>query len=254
MKNLILDQIRVADNRFPHKLRSSIESSIWQKIGTESSVALQYKLDFLEALSLLIKREIEEEASNLPSFHHYKSEIQQLNTRNLDDNKIVRIIFENTIIGALIEAFLMETTSILDITAGISSKFLNATFKTFSGQGQRVLNHLKQNCKKLKNQEELIRLIEYHKKDWIDTIFELRTDVSHYKNLPNLFSFHIDVNNKRDGKSFDNSSLRNPTIGDLDLDEFIEFVNRSLLSFVTEYLKLSIDSKRYPETWGSGEC
>ena len=103
MKNIILDQIRVADNRFPHKLRSSIEGSIWQEIGTDNSVVLQYKLDFLEALSLLIKREIEEQASNLPSFHHYKSEIQQLNTRNLDDNKIVRIIFENTIMEAKIQ-------------------------------------------------------------------------------------------------------------------------------------------------------
>ncbi len=244
MKDIILDQIRVADSRFPHKLRSSIESSIWQEIGTDNSIVLQYKLDFLEALSLLIKREIEEEASNLPSFYHYKSEIQQLNTRNLDDNKIVRIIFENTIIGALIEAFLMETTSVLDITAGISNKFLNASFKTFSKKGQRVLNHLRQNCKKLKHQKELIRLIQHHKKVWIDDVFKLRDDVSHYKNLPNLFSFHIDINNKWDGKSFDNKSLRNPTIGDLDLDEFIEFVNRNLLSFVTEYLKLSIESKR----------
>ena len=244
MNNIILDQIRVADNRFPHKLRSSIESSIWQEIGTDNEVVLQYKLDFLEALSLLIKREIEEEASNLPSFHHYKSEIQQLNTRNLDDNKIVRMIFENTIIGALIEAFLMETTSILDITAGISSRFLNATFKTFRGQGQKVLNHLENNCKKMKNQQELIRLIQHHKKVWIDDVFKLRDDVSHYKNLPNLFSFHIDINNKWDGKSFDNKSLRNPTIGNLDLGEFIEFVNHNLLSFVTEYLKLSIDSRR----------
>ena len=244
MKNIILDQIRVADDRFPHKLRSSIEDSIWQEIGTDNSVVLQYKLDFLEALSLLIKREIEEEASNLPSFHHYKSEIQQLNTRNLDDNKIVRIIFENTIIGALIEAFLMETTSILDITAGISNKFLNASFKTFSKKGQRVLNHLSQNCKKLKHQKELIRLIQHHKKVWIDDVFKLRDDVSHYENLPNLFSFHIDINNKWDGKSFDNRSLSNPTIGNLDLGEFIEFVNRNLLSFITEYLKLSIDSGR----------
>jgi hypothetical protein len=244
MKNIILDQIKVADNRFPHKLRSSIESSIWQEINTDNSVVLQYKLDFLEALSLLIKREIEEQASNLPSFHHYKSEIKQLNTRNLDDNKIVRIIFENTIIGALIEAFLTETTSILDITARISSKFLNASFNRFAGEGQKVLKHLRQNCKKLKNQEELIRLIEYHKKDWIDTIFELRVDVSHYRNLRNLFSFNIDVNNKWDGKSFDNMSLSNPTIGNLDLGEFIEFVNRNLLSFVTEYLRLSIESKR----------
>ena len=240
MKNIILDQIRVADNRFPHKMLSSIESSIWQEIGTDNSVILQYKLDFLEALSLLIKREIEEEASNLPSFHHYKSEIQQLNTRNLDDNKIVRIIFENTIIGALIEAFLMETTSILDITAGISNKFLNASFKTFSKKGQRVLNHLRQNCEKFKHQKELIRLIQHHKKVWIDDVFKLRNDVSHYKNLPNLFSFHIDINNKWDGKSFDNKSLRNPTIGNLDLGEFIEFVNHNLLSFVIQYLKLSI--------------
>ncbi|MBA7701501.1 hypothetical protein ES703_110241 [subsurface metagenome] len=243
MKDIILDQIRVVDSRFPHKLRSSIESSIWQEIGTDNSVVLQYKLDFLEALSLLIKREIEEEASNLPSFHHYKSEIQQLNTRNLDDNKIVRIIFENTIIGALIEAFLMETTSILDITAGISGKFLNTSFNTFSKKGQRVLNHLRQNCKKLKHQKELIRLIQHHKKVWIDDVFKLRDDVSHYKNLPNLFSFHIDINNKWDGKSFDNKSLRNPTIGNLDLGEFIEFVNRNLLSFVTEYLRLSINNR-----------
>ena len=244
MKNIILDQIRVADNRFPHKLLSSIEGSIWQEIGTDNSVVLQYKLDFLEALSLLIKREIEEQASNLPSFHHYKSEIQQLNTRNLDDNKIVRIIFENTIIGALIEAFLMETTSILDITARISSKFLIASFTTFSKKGQRVLNHLRQNCKKLKHQKELIRLIQHHKKVWIDNVFKLRDDVSHYKNLPNLFSFHIDINNKWDGKSFDNKNLRNPTIGNLDLREFIEFVNRNLLSFIKEYLELSIDSAR----------
>jgi len=244
MNNIILDQIRVADNRFPHKLRSSIESSIWQEIGTDNSVALQYKLDFLEALSLLIRREIEEQANNLPSFHHFRSEIQQLNNRNLDDNKIVRIIFENTIIGALIEAFLMEATSILDITAGISSKFLNTSFKTFSKKGQRVLNHLRQNCGKFKNQKELIRLIEEHKKVWIDIVFKLRDDVSHYRNLQNLFSFHTDVNNKWDGKNFDNKSLRNPTIGNLDLGEFIEFVNRNLLSFVTEYLKLSIDSRR----------
>lgn len=244
MKNIILDQIRVADNRFPHKLRSSIEGSIWQEIGTDNSVVLQYKLDFLEALSLLIKREIEEQASNLPSFHHYKSEIQQLNTRNLDDNKIVRIIFENTIIGALIEAFLMETTSILDITARISSKFLNASFNRFAGEGQKVLNHLRQNCTKMKNQKELIRLIKHHKKVWIDDVFKLRVDVSHYRNLRNLFSFHIDINNKWDGKSFDNKSLRNPTIGNLDLREFIEFVNRNLLSFIKEYLELSIDSAR----------
>ena len=241
MKNLILDQIKVMDSRFPNEPLSKVESAIWQEIGNDNTNILHYKLYFLNVISLLIKKEIEEQANNLPSFHHYKSEIKQLNTRNLDDNKIVRIIFENFIIGTLIEAFLMETTSILDITAGISSKFLNGTFKTFSGQGQRVLNHLKHNCKKLKNQEELIRLIEYHKKDWIDTIFKLRTDVSHYKNLPNLFSFHIDVNNKWDGKGFDNKSLKNPTIGNLDLDEFIEFVNRNLLSFVTEYLRLSIN-------------
>jgi len=240
MKNRILDQIRVADNRFPHKLLSSIEKSIWQQIGTENSVILQYKLDYLEVLSTLIKREVEEGASNLPYFDHHKTEIQQLNTSNLPDNKIVRIIFENLIIGALIEAFLMETTSILDVTAGISNKFLNASFNTFSKKGQRVLNHLKHNCGKFKNQKELIRLIEEHKKAWIDSVFELRVDVSHYRNLPYLFSFHIDVDNKWDGKGFDNRSLTNPAIGDLDLVEFIEFVNSNLLSFVTEYLKLSI--------------
>ena len=138
----------------------------------------------------------------------------------------------------------METTSILDITAGISSKFLNASFKTFSKKGQRVLNHLRQNCKKLKHQKELIGLIKNHKKVWIDDVFKLRDDVSHYRNLQNLFSFHIDVNNKWDGKNFDNMSLSNPTIGNLDLGEFIEFVNHNLLSFVTEYLRLSIESKR----------
>jgi len=244
MKNLILDQIRVMDNRFPNKLMSSVQNTIWQAIGIDNSTALHYKLDFLNVLSLLIKNEIEERASNLPSFHHYKSEIQQLNTRNLDDNKIVRIIFENTIIGALIEAFLMETTSILDITAGISNKFLNASFNTFSKKGQRVLNHLRQNCTKMKNQKELIGLIQHHKEVWIDDVFKLRDDVSHYKNLPYLFSFHIDINNKWDGKSFDNRTLVNPTLGDLDLGDFIESVNRNSVSFVTEYLKLSIDSKR----------
>ena len=169
--------------------------------------------------------------------------MQQLNTKNLDNNKIVRIIFENSMIGALIEAFIMETTRILNITARISSRFLNASFNRFAGEGQKILNHLRQSCKKLTNQEELIKLIEHHKKEWIDTIFKLRTDVSHYRNLPNLFSFHIDINNKWDGKSYDNSSLRNPTFGDLDLGEFIEFVNCNLVSFVREYLRLSIDSK-----------
>ncbi len=252
MKNIILDQIKVMDSRFPNEPLSKVESAIWQEIGVENSNVLYYKLDFLNVLSLLIKNEIEERVSNLPSFHHYKTEIQQLNTRNLPDNKIVRIIFENTIIGALIEAFLMETTSILDITAGISNKFLNASFKTFSNRGQRVLNHLEQNCKKLKHQKELIRLIQHHKKVWIDDVFKLRDDVSHYKNLSNLFSFHIDINNKWDGKSFDNRSLENPTIGSLDLGEFIESVNRNLLSFVTEYLRLSIGSKRCPEEGKSG--
>ena len=244
MKNVILDQIRVEDSRFPYKMRSSIESSIWQEIGTDNSVVLQYKLDYLEVLSTLIKREVEEGVSNLPYFDHYKSEMEKLNTRDLSNNKIVRIIFENKVIGALMEAFLMESTSILDITAGISNKFLNASFKTFSKKGQRILNHLKHNCGKFKNQERLIILIEEHKKAWIDKVFELRVDVSHYRNLPYLFSFHIDVDNKWDGKGFDNRSLTNPAIGDLDLVEFIEVVNSNLLSFVTEYLKLSIDSKR----------
>ena len=240
MKSITIDQIRLADNRFPHKLRSSIESSIWQEIGTDNSVVLQYKLDYLEVLSTLIKREVEEGANNLPYFDHYKSEIEKLNTRDLGNNKIVRIIFENQVIGALMEAFLMETTSILDIVARISSRYLNASFNRFDKSGQKVLNHLKQNCGKFKNQKELITLIENHKKTWVESVFKLRVDVSHYRNLPYLFSFHIDVDNKWDGKGFDNRSLKNPTIGNLDLREFIELVNRNLLSFVSEYLKLSI--------------
>ncbi len=240
MKNMTIDQIRVEDSRFPYKMRSSIESSIWQEIGTDNSVVLQYKLDYLEVLSTLIKREVEEGVSNLPYFDHYKSEMEKLNTRDLSNNKIVRIIFENKVIGALMEAFLMETTSILDIAARTSSRFLNASFNRFDKSGQRVLNHLKQNCGKFKNQKELIRLIEEHKKTWIDSVFGLRVDVSHYRNLPYLFSFHIDVDNKWDGKGFDNRSLRNPAIGDLDLVQFIELVNSNLVSFVTQYLKLSI--------------
>ncbi len=237
---MTFDQIKLEDGRFPYKMRSSIESSIWQEIGTDNSVVLQYKLDYLEVLSTLINREVEEGASNLPSFHHFKSEIEKLNTRDLGNNKVVRIIFENEVIGALMEAFLMETTSILDIAARISNKFLNASFNRFDKSGQGVLNHLKQNCKKFKNQKELIRLIEKHKKTWIDSVFGLRVDVSHYRNLPYLFSFHIDVDNKWDGKGFDNRSLRNPTIGDLDLVQFIELVNSNLVLFVTQYLKLSI--------------
>ena len=168
MKNVILDQIKVMDTRFPNEPLSKVEGVIWQRIGTENSTVLHYKLDFLNVLMVLLKKEIEGGASNLPSFNHYIGEIRQLNTKDLSNNKVVRIIFENTIVGALIESFLMETTSIIDITAGISSKFLNASFKTFSKKGQRLLNHLKQNCKKLKHQEELIRLIQYHKKVWID--------------------------------------------------------------------------------------
>ncbi len=244
MNNVILDQIRVEDSRFPYKMRSSIESSIWQEIGTDNSVVLQYKLDYLEILSTLIRTEVERRVSNLPPFGHYKSEMEKLNTRDLGNNKIVRIIFENKVIGVLMEAFLMETTSTLDIVARSSSKFLNASFNKFSKKGQRVLNHLRQNCTKMKNQKELIRLIQHHKKVWIDDVFKIRDDVSHYKNLPNLFSFHIDVDNKWDGEGFDSRSFRNPTLGDLDLGDFIEFVNRNLASFVTEYLKLSIDSKR----------
>jgi len=83
-----------------------------------------------------------------------------------------------------------------------------------------------------------------HRHNLIESVFKLRVDVSHYRNLPYLFSFHIDVDNKWDGKGFDNRSLTNPAIGDLDLVEFIELVNSNLLSFVTEYLRLSIDSKR----------
>jgi len=244
MKNAILYQIKVMDSRFPNEPLSKVEDVIWQRIGTENSTVLHYKLDFLNVLSLLLKKEIEGGVSNLPSFHHYVVEMQQLNTSNLLDNKSARIIFENTIIGALIEAFLMESTSILDIAARISSKFLNASFNRFDKSGQKVLNHLKQNCGKFENQERLIILIEEHKKAWIDKVFELRVDVSHYRNLPYLFSFHIDVDNKWDGKGFDNRSLTNPAIGDLDLVEFIELVNSNLLSFVTEYLKLSIESKR----------
>ncbi len=240
MKSITIDQIRLADNRFPHKLRSSIESSIWQEVGTENSVVLQYKLDYLEVLSTLIKKEVEEGANNLPYFDHYKSEIEKLNTRDLGNNKIVRIIFENQVIGALIEAFLMETTSILDIMARISSRYLNASFNRFDKSGQKILNHLKQNCGKFENQKELITLIENHKKAWIESVFKLRVDVSHYRNLPYLFSFYIDIDNKWDGKGFDNRSLTNPAIGELDLVEFIELVNSNLLSFVTEYLKLSI--------------
>ena len=240
MKNITIDQIRLADNRFPHKLRSSIESSIWQEIVIDNSVVLLYKLDYLDVLSTLIKREVAEGANNLPYFDHYKSEIEKLNTRDLGSNKIVRIIFENEVIGVLMEAFLMETTSILDIVARISSKYLNASFNRFDKSGQKVLNHLKQNCGKFKNQKELITLIENHKKTWIESVFGLRVDVSHYRNLPYLFSFHIDVDNKWDGKGFDSGSLTNPAIGDLDLMEFIELVNSNLLSFVTGYLKLSI--------------
>ena len=235
MKTIVLDQIRLADNRFPHTLRNNAD--------TDNSVALQYKLDYLEVLTTLIRTEVKEGASKLPDFQHYKSEIQHLNTRSLDDNKIVRVIFENLIIGVLIEAYLMEVTSTLDITARISSKFLNASFSTFRGAGQKVLNHIKHNCGKFKNQKELIKLIEEHKKVWIDIIFELRVAVSHYENLRNLFSFHIDVNNEWDGKSFENTNLSNPKIGDLDLCEFIEFINENLSSFVTDYLRLSIDCK-----------
>jgi len=137
----------------------------------------------------------------------------------------------------------MEVTSALDITAKISSEFLNATFGTFSKVGQKILNHLEHNCGKLKNQKELIRLIGDHKKRWIDIIFAIRVDVSHYVHLRNLFSFHIDINNKWDGKSFETTSLSNPKIGDLDLCEFIEFINANLSSFVTDYLRLSIDCK-----------
>ena len=235
MKTNIIDQIRLADNRFPHTLRNSVD--------TDNSVALQYKLDYIEVLSTLIRTEVKEGASKLPDFGHYKSEIQHLNTRSLDGNKTVRIIFENLIIGALIEAYLMEVTSTLDITARISNKFLNTSFNRFTGAGQKVLNYIKHNCGKFKNQKELIRLIEEHKKVWIDTIFELRVTVSHYQYLRNLFSFHVDINNKWDGKSFENTSLSNPKIGDLDLCEFIEFINENLSSFVTDYLRLSIDCK-----------
>ena len=235
MKTNVLANIRLADNRFPHTLRNSVD--------TNNSVALQYKLDYLEVLSTLIRAEVEEGVSKLPDFEHYKSEIQHLNTRSLDDNKIVRIIFENIIIGALIEAYLMEVTSALDITARISSKFLNASFHRFTKAGEKVLNHIKQNCGKFKNQKKLIKLIEENKKAWIDIIFKLRVTVSHYENLRQLFSFHIDINNKWDGKSFENTSLSNPKIGDLDLCEFIEFINENLSLFVTDYLRLSIDCK-----------
>ncbi len=68
MKGIILDQVRVVDSRFPHELRRSIEDSIWKEIGNDYSVILQYKLDYLEVLSSLIKREIKEGPNNLPAF------------------------------------------------------------------------------------------------------------------------------------------------------------------------------------------
>ena len=66
MKTNVLDQIRLADNRFPHTLRNSVEKSIWQEIDTNKSVDLQYKLDYLEVLSTLITTEVKEGASKLP--------------------------------------------------------------------------------------------------------------------------------------------------------------------------------------------
>ena len=77
----------LADSRIPHTLYKSVPKSIWQEIDTDNSVALQYKLDYLEVLSTLIGIEVKEGVRKLPHFEHYKSEIQHLNTRRLDDNK-----------------------------------------------------------------------------------------------------------------------------------------------------------------------
>ena len=47
---MTFDQIKLEDGRFPYKMRSSIESSIWQEIGTDNSVVLQYKLEKVKGI------------------------------------------------------------------------------------------------------------------------------------------------------------------------------------------------------------
>lgn len=139
------------------------------------------------------------------------------------------------------KSFLLLAKAALDKVVPLYSYRSNDTLKTFGDKGDRLVKSIKQN-RHLRRQSDMLNLIEQAKKEWLDTLIDLRDEYAHYSSLEQYVNFWLSTNDLGQNKLVGISQFRRPSLAingkTVDALEYVLSIKANMIVFLREFLSL----------------
>lgn len=159
---------------------------------------------------------------------HYR---EQLNSEHLKEGQT--IILENTRLSFYFKSYLVYVKAVLDKFVPFIKDRHSFPDKVFKSRGANLLKFAKYQYKG-DNRDEIVRIIESARKDWLITTLQLRDEFIHNSSLREYTDFSIKY---KKGRSIENlADFQPPTIRfknqEVNAKEFILVTTKKLIEFI----------------------
>ena len=190
-----------------------------------------------------------------PELANYLSQINDVSL-NIPPEAIIELhAFD---LSTYFKTFLLLAKGALDKLVPLYSYRYYDTIKQFSSKGSRLIKAINNN-KRVSRPQDFVALIEKNKKDWIDTLVDLRNDYAHYSSLPAYQNFTLLGERANKKGLFSISDFTPPLIVingvSIDALDYMLSVKNQMVDFFRQFLLLcEFTQGRRPKHYLSCEC
>lgn len=209
-------------------------------------VEVFYELSFLINQFKEVQNKLLTESS--PNIDYY---INGLNEVPFGKKNIV-VEFHSIPLSVYFKSFLILSKSVLDKLVPFYSYRFKANLRSFDRKGTRLIEDIKKN-KQTFRKSEMIDLVNQAKKEWLDSLIELRDEYVHYSDLEKYDNFWLSLEEWVEPRQLkDLTDLNKPTVEvaeqKFEALEYMEMIKGKLVLFLRDFILLcEFTSDRRPK-------
>lgn len=199
-------------------------------------VEVFYEMSFLINQFKEVQNKLLTESS--PNINYY---INDLNEVSFGKKNIV-VEFHSIPLSVYFKSFLILSKSVLDKLVPFYSYRFKANLRSFDKKGTRLFEDIKRN-KQTFRKSEMINLINQAKKEWLDSLIELRDEYVHYSDLEKYDNFWLSLEEWDEPRELkDLTDLNKPTVEvagqKFQALEYMQMIKGNLVLFLGDFIQL----------------
>lgn len=205
-----------------------------------------YEMSFLVSQFKEVQNKLLTESS--PNIEYF---INDMNKVPFQKKNIV-VEFHSIPLSIYFKSFLILSKSVLDKLVPFYSYRFKANLRSFDKKGIRLIEDIKRNKQPFRKCE-IIELINHAKREWLDSLIELRDEYVHYSNLQEYANFWLSLEEWVEPRQLkDLTDLNKPTVEvagqKFQALEYMEMIKGKLVLFLGDFIQLcDFTSDRRPK-------